>query len=251
MPIETPQDLQNITTQVWSNLYLSYEKGRPLGIQYPTETLVIFVSTQRKGRSLGGYFDDFGQEHSIRNFFSGNALEIGFGTIANLKMISEKRYKCFGLEVSEEAVKRGITLIEEHGLKNIQLSHWQPYEIPHPDKYFSLIYGLGCIYYNLEIEKVIDEVFRVMAPEGVFLFNFFSTSHTYMTFAEEVSDKIYKWSDAHPNFRLCGAHFVRPSSPDELLTLFSKFSDLRVFKTESDQTPLFESWWYVTGRKPC
>ena len=251
MTAEKSQKLQGVTTEVWNNLYLNYEYDRPLGIQYPTEALVILVSTQKKGRSLSEYFDDAGREHSTRNLFWGNALEIGFGTIANLKMVSEKGYRCFGLEVSEESVNRGIALIEKLGLKNIQLSHWSyTNTIPYPDNYFNLVYGLQCIYYNIDIDKVIDEIFRVTASGCLFLFNFFSTSHSYMNFIEKVSDKVYKWSDTHPNIRLRGAYFVRPQSPDELLTLFSKFSELRVFKTESDQTPLFESWWYVTGRKP-
>ena len=241
--------LQKFSTEVWNNLYSGYEKDKPLGIQYPTEALVIFVSTQRKDMSLQGYFDDASKEYSVRNSFFGNALEIGFGTIANLKMINEKGYRCFGLEVSEESVKRGTVLIKKNRLKGIQLTYWHPYKIPYPDNYFNLIYGLQCIYYNLEIEKTIEEIFRVMAPGGIFCFPFFSMSHTYMKFIDKVSDKIYKWSDKHPNIRLRGACFVQPSSKDELLKLFSKFVDLKVFTTESDQTPLFESWWYVTGRK--
>jgi SAM-dependent methyltransferase len=244
------KNMQNTSNQIWDDLYCSYEEGKPVGIAYPTEALVIFISTQRKPQSLKGYFEDNEKEYSLRNFFSGNALEIGFGSIANLKMVREKGYKCFGLEVSKEAVKRGERAIGDLGLKDIELSYWQPNKIPFPDNYFQLIYGLQCIYYNLELDKVIDEVYRALAPKGIFLFSFFSSSHTYMNFIEKVSGNICRWSDNHPNTRLRGAYFIQPESKAQLAKIFGKFNEVKVFTTESNQTPLFESWWYVTGSKP-
>lgn len=242
-------NLQATTTQIWDQLYRDYEAGAPVGIQYPTEALVIFVATQRKSGSVTDYFEDKGREYSARNFFEGNALEFGFGSISNLRMVREKGYKCFGLEVSGEAVKRGIDAVQRLGLTGIELKHWKPYDLPFPDNFFQLVYGLGCIYYNLEINRIIDEIDRVLAPGGKFLFSFFSSSHTYMRYLERVDGPLCRWSEEHPNKRLRGAYFVQPSSPEELLQMFSNFSNLRVFKTESDQTPLFESWWYITGTK--
>ncbi len=246
---EGQRQLQDKTIEVWDNLYLSYEKGKPLGILYPTEALVIFIATQKKPKSLGGYFDDKGKEYSVRNAFSGNALEIGFGSIANLKMVEEKGYKCYGLEVSSEAVRRGKKQLKNEGLETIKLAHWNPTKIPFPDNFFSLVYGLQCIYYNLKINKVIKEVERVLSPGGVFLFSFFSTSHTYMDYINSVSGVISRWSKNHPNPRLRGCYFIQPQSKNELAEWFSDFKDVRVFTTESDQTLLFESWWYVSGNK--
>ncbi len=242
--------MQNTSTRIWDDLFRSYEEGKPVGISYPTEALVIFVATQRKSQCLKAYFEDAGKEYTTRNLFSGNALEIGFGSVANLKMVREKGYKCFGLEVSEEAIKRGKEILRGFDIVDIELSYWQPNKIPFPDNYFNLIYGLQSIYYNLELDKVIDEVYRTLAPKGVFLFSFFSNAHTYMNFIERISGNICRWSQAHPNSRLRGAYFVQPKSKAELLSLFKRFNEVRVFTTESDQTPLFESWWYVTGSKP-
>lgn len=247
---EEIEKFQDITSQVWNNVYMEYESGAPVGIQYPTEALVIFLSTQLKGKRPSEYFDDKGKEYSMRNNFSGNALEIGFSTVANLKMASEKGYRCFGLEVSKEAVFRGNAFIKKQGLKKIKLSYWKPHRIPFRDNYFNLVYGLQCIYYNLSLEDVIDEIYRVLAPKGVFLFSFFSPSHSYMKYAQKTSEGIYRWSDQHPNPRLCGAHFRRFNSKKEILRLFSRFTNVGIFTTESDQTPLFESWWYVRGNKP-
>jgi len=104
----TKQNTKNINlnnSEIWDQLYKSYEKGKPIGISYPTEALVIFVSNLRKGKDVVKYFLDVGEEHSVRTGFSGKALEIGFGSTANLKMLKEKGFDVYGVEVSNESSK--------------------------------------------------------------------------------------------------------------------------------------------------
>lgn len=242
--------LQDKSTGIWDSLYKDFEDGKPLGISYPTEALVICVSNLRKkGLDVNEYFEDKDSEHSIKTNFSGKCLEIGFGSIANLKMMSEKGFVCQGLEVSEEAVTRGTKQIEQNNIDNISLQHWSPLTIPFPDNSFDFVYGLQSVYYNLDFNGFIKEVQRVLKPGGQFLFSFFSNKHSYMDYIEDVDENIAKWSDNHPNTRLRGAAFYQPKNKNELLELFSEYEDVRVFTTDSDQTPLFESWWYVQGTK--
>jgi len=247
--------LQDESTDIWNKLYKGFEDGKPLGISYPTEALVICVSNLRKkSLDVNGYFADNDSEHSIKTNFSGKCLEIGFGSIANLKMMQEKGFVCLGLEVSEEAVTRGVKQIEKENIPNVTLQHWSPLEIPFPDNSFDFIYGLQSVYYNLDFKGFIKEVRRVLKPGGQFLFSFFSNKHFYMSYIENITStesntNIAKWSGNHPNKRLQGAAFYQPKNKKELLELFSEFSDVRVFTTDSDQTPLFESWWYVQGTK--
>lgn len=249
--------LQDETIGIWNKLYQDFEVGKPLGISYPTQALVICVSNLRKNLDVNEYFADKDSEHSIKNFFFGKCLEIGFGSIANLKMMRDKGFVCHGLEVSQEAVTRGITQINKENINNISLQHWNPLKIPFPDDYFDFIYGLQSVYYNLDFKGFITEVKRVLKPDGQFLFNFFSDKHSYMNWIEEVTttesniniNNIAKWSDKHPNERLRGAAFYQPRNKDELLELFANFSNVRIFTTDSDQTPVFESWWYVQGSK--
>lgn len=237
------------STRIWNDLYRSFESGKPLGIEYPTEALVRYVANQRKGSSVQEYFADAGREHSIKRGFDGNALEIGFGTVANLKMVREKGYSCHGLEVSKEAVERGRQVLEAEGIRDVELRHWEPGAIPFPDGHFKLVYGLQCIYYNLDLAATVAEIHRVLAPGGKFLFSFFSDRHGYADFLEPVEGKIRRWKMDHPNERLRGGALWQPSSKDDLLELFKDFKNTRVFTTESDQTPIFESWWYAVGDK--
>lgn len=244
------KDQQDLSTEVWNKVYKEFEPGKPLGIQYPNEQFVIFVANMAKScDSIDDYFDDRGNEFTSK-MHDGKALEIGFGTMANLKMVYERGYQCHGLEVSNEAVKRGNEYIEKNNIDGIKLDVWKPYKLPCEDNTYDLIYGLGCIYYNLNLEEVIEETYRALKPGGSFCFSFFSNKHDYMNYIEKVDDNIYRWADNHPNKRLIGANFRQPQTKEELITWYKKtFKDVKLFTTESDQTPLFESWWYITGRK--
>lgn len=250
---EQEADDLNRTIRIWDEQYISQEKARPVGIQYPTEALVIFVSNLRKGRDLQAYFDDKGSEQSIKRDYSGVACEIGFGSTANLRLLRDKGFSVVGLEVSAEAASRGRDHLDKLGVDEVELKVWEPYEIPYPEQSFKLVCGLQCLYYNLDIDRVVDEVYRTLEPGGSFIFSFFSTDHTYIKYVDpvEAGDKvnIRKWSDSHPNERIRGARFWQPDSKAVLEKLFSRFQNVRVFTTESDQTPMFESWWYVCGEK--
>jgi len=220
------QGMQEVSSKLWNDIYTNFESGTPVGIQYPTEALVKFVSTLRKNvRDPHAYFNDQGNEFSIRNHFTGRALEIGFGSIANLKMVREKGFTCYGLEVSEETVLRGCAMIQAEALNRIELSHWTPYRFPYKDDYFKLVYGLQCIYYNLKLEEVVAEVDRVLEPSGHFLFSFFSTRNDYVGLSDEVSPGVYRFSKRHPNARLHGVYFRQPESKDQLHTLFRQFEN--------------------------
>jgi SAM-dependent methyltransferase len=242
--------LQTDISNAWEGIYSIYEPGVSPGIEYPTDTLVKHVSNLRKDDDLlNAYFDDKGQELSIKGNYTGNALEFGFGSIANLKMVRDKGFSCYGLEVSQETVSRGNEALIRENISDIKLQIWEPWRLPFEDRFFTLVYGLGCIYYNLELEKVIAEIHRIMENDATFLFSFFSEKHGYMEEIEHVSGMIYRWSDNHFNPRLRGIHLRFPRSKKEITQLFGAFRDVNVFTWETEQLPCFQSFWFVRGKK--
>ena len=96
--------MKNIV-KIYDEHYRKFEKDKPLGIRYPTEALVIFISNLRKNKK--NYYDDQGKEYSQNNNFKGKALDIGFGSLANLLMLKDKGFKCYGADVSSIAVRIG------------------------------------------------------------------------------------------------------------------------------------------------
>tara|TARA_B110000238_G_C16045932_1_gene403898 strand:- start:240 stop:977 length:738 start_codon:yes stop_codon:yes gene_type:complete len=241
---------QEEATKIWNEVYKGYEDGLNAGNAYPNEPLIKIISTQRKKFTENGYFEDFGSEYNIRNHFNGAALEIGFGSIANLKMLTDKGYSpVIGIEVSEVAVARGLESIKKYNYENIELQDWIPTKLKFEDDTFNFVCGLQCIYYNLDLEHVISEVRRVLKPGGTFAFSFFSNKHDYIKYIDVVDGDLVKWSSDHPNFRIRGAHFRQAKDVKSLKQFFKDFKDVRVFTEESDFTPMFHSWWYITGTK--
>jgi len=220
--------------------------------------LVRVLSKIKKGIFLGAndYFQNEGRENDERKEIGkgANALEIGFGHVSNLMMVEDKGFSPTGLEVSEEAVLRGKARLKNIGREKIQLSTWDSRpNLDFPDKHFKLIYGLQCIYYNLDIADVIDEIYRCLDVSGVFCFSFFSTRHDYYKYSNVIEERdlycVREWSDDHPSYRIRGARLVAPKSEKHLKDMFHKFSEVRVFTEETDFSPLFSSMWYVYGRK--
>ncbi len=244
--------LQDKSTNVWNDYYKSQQKGDTSGNEYPSEGLIRFISNLRKNDNKFDYFNDAGIENKIRSNYKGNALEIGFGNLTNLRMVQKKGFKCHGLEVSENSVKRSRLFIKNKKLKNIKTDLWIPSKIPFKNNTFDLVYGMQCVYYNLDFEFFLNEVFRVLKKNGNFMFSFFSNKHHYNTkYSEKVNVKknLIRWSSRHPNKRIRYAVLYQPKSKNHLKLLFKKFRKLKISTYEHDDLPIFQSWWYVSGKK--
>lgn len=57
---------QTKNSEIWDALYKAWESGTAVGISYPTEALVIFLSNLAKGQGVAEYFDDLGSEKSSK-----------------------------------------------------------------------------------------------------------------------------------------------------------------------------------------
>ena len=179
------------------------------------------------------------------------AVEIGFGHTSNLMMLAEKGFSCIGIEVSEEAVRRGADRLGASRFDDsVELRIWDGSKIDLKTSSVDLLVGLQSVYYNVDFEFFKTEVFRVLKPGGRFFFSFFSRNHDYMQFIDLVDTQpqwdVVRWNDAHPNPLIRGAQLVSFRSADQLREFWEPASP-RVFTEESDQLPLFQSWWYVEG----
>lgn len=238
------------TTEIWDNYYQNYDyKELWTGNEYPNETLIRFVSNQRKKKNKFSYFKDSGKRFSLKNNFKGKALEIGFGGLANLKMLQKKGYDCIGLEVSKNVVDKSKKLLKKEHNNKIKTILWKDTRIlPFEKNQFDLIVGLQCIYYNLDLKNIIKEVKRVLKKNGKFIFSFFSERHEYYKYISIVDKKkkIIKWNNKHPNKDIRGAELYHIQNKKELLKLFKDFN-IKIYTWETDELPLFQSWWYVVN----
>jgi SAM-dependent methyltransferase len=251
--IKSYKNLQRTTSNIWNNYYKSQQNGDWVGNNYPTEPLIRFISNLRKDpKNKKKYFMDEGKEIKIRSNFSGKALEIGFGTLANLLFLKKKGFSCTGLEVSKDSVLRAKKFIMKNKINKIKTMLWKNSPtLPFKNSSFTIIVGLQCVYYNLDIKKFIKEVKRVLRPGGIFFFSFFSNKHEYIKYSDVVNRKLnlIKWSNEHPNYRIRGSVLFQAQTKNRLKILFKAFKKVKIFTYEFDQLPMFQSWWYINGKK--
>ena len=243
---------QKLTSKIWDDYYISQQSGTWVGNEYPTEPLIRYISNLRKSpTNKKEYFNDIGKEIKLKRNFKGQALEIGFGTMANLLFLKSKGFNCKGLEVSGNSVDRSKKYIKNNKIKNIKTYFWkESNKIPFKDNSFDLIVGLQCVYYNLDFKNFLNEVKRVLKPSGKFFFSFFSDKHDYIKYTDIVDKKknLVKWNNKHPNKRIRGSVLFQPKNKVHLKKIFNKFTNIKIFTYEFDQLPLFQSWWYIYGK---
>ena len=89
-------------------------------------------------------------------------------------MLNNKGFNCTGIEVSQNAVMKTTKYIKNKKLKNIKTIYVNDMsKMPFPSQKFDLIVGLQCIYYNLDMDKVINEIERLLTKRGKIYFFFF------------------------------------------------------------------------------
>lgn len=221
------QEMQTRNSYLWDRVYQSIEGNR-----YPHEYLVKFINFIEQSRHCNSL----------------TALDIGFGSYANLKMCHELGYKIYGIEASQESLRRTKERFQNLHMKFTGKLFTSP-RIPFEDNKFTLIYSNQALYYNLNIETIIAEIRRTLVPGGAIYFTFFTSRHWYFRYAERVSKNIVKWSDDFPTKALRGLMLRYFSSKEELKNLFSEFKFLRVDDFDTNMLGIDFSLWIVTGFK--
>lgn len=221
------EDTQIKNQKLWNEVW-----GHHLGNKYPHEFLVRFIAFIR-------------QKEYIPHL---SALDIGFGCAANLKMCYEMGYEISGIEVSSRALEKTRKNFEEQNIPFTGKLFNSPL-IPFENNIFSLVYSQQAIYYNLDLEKVLQEIYRVLKPAGAFYLSFFRPDHWYFKYSDKVKDNLVKWSNDFPTKALRGLTLRFFPSKESLYELFSSFKHVRVDDLSSNLLGVEQHLWVVTGFK--
>ncbi|MBU4376261.1 MAG: class I SAM-dependent methyltransferase [Candidatus Omnitrophica bacterium] len=218
---------QNKNSRLWDELFISHK-----GNSYPHENLVKFVAF-------------LSQKEHMKDL---NALDIGFGCYPNLKMCYEQGYDVFGIEVSRNALNR-----TKAALRNMKIPFegrlFTPPLVPYRDNKFNLIYSHQALYYNLDLEKAVSEIYRTLRPGGAIYITFFKPNHWYFKYSKKVTDDIAEWSDKHPTRALRGLRLRYFKSRAQLAKVFKQFKNVRIYEYGSDLLGVKHYMWIVTGYK--
>jgi ubiquinone/menaquinone biosynthesis C-methylase UbiE len=96
----------------------------------------------------------------------GKILECGCGTATFLQYMANKSYDCYGVDLSEEVLRKTRISAEKREL-NIDLKHGDIYKLPYQNNFFDFVYSGGVMEYLQEPEQAIMEMKRVLKPGGV------------------------------------------------------------------------------------
>ncbi len=124
-------------------------------------------------------------------------LEIGCGIGTIVNQLNTQRYNIIGTDISNEAIAYGL---EKYGEINLQV---QPAEnLQFADESFDIVLSFDLFEHIAEIDKHVNEVFRVLCPGGYYLFQ---TPNKYSNVIFETwYHKSFKWKRMHPSLHTPG-----------------------------------------------
>jgi len=101
-----------------------------------------------------------------------SVLEICIGTGVYSRAISRSGGVAFGLDLSTEMLKQ----VKNSGGGRIYLIKGDAENIPIKASSIDAVICIRAIYFLPNLEKALNDINRVLRPEGLFIFNFFNTS---------------------------------------------------------------------------
>ena len=100
----------------------------------------------------------------------GRLLEIGSGCGERLLALTHCGWNCVGLEFTPEAIATGVALAETFGLKPLVAggdARWMPFA----DGSFDIVIANSVVEHIPSIDRVFEEVHRILRPGGAFWFS--------------------------------------------------------------------------------
>lgn len=134
---------------------LDIEKG---GLEY-------FIEVEKARYEEQNWVHDYFQYDK----FSGKrVLEIGVGQGTDLAQFGKSGAECYGVDITDNHLQITARNFSERGL-NVVLYKADATQLPFPDGHFDCVYSFGVIHHIPEIERILEEVYRVLKPGGVFM----------------------------------------------------------------------------------
>jgi ubiquinone/menaquinone biosynthesis C-methylase UbiE len=151
-------------------------------------------------------------------------LDLGCGTGRHSLFLARKGFEVYATDMSPTAVKIAGEKAAALELKNIHFQQHDMRDIPFADNYFDAVICTWTLHHGMlaQIQRTIDEVFRVLKPGGIFVTDMPSTTTAGSKNGTEIEKNTLvgkKTEEDVPH------HYA---TREEIYTLFSRFRKLNV-----------------------
>ena len=152
-------------------------------------------------------------------------LDLGCGTGKHSIFLAQKGFSVYATDISSTGIKIARRKIESLNLNNIRFKQHDMRSIPFSDNFFDAVICTWTIYHGTlgEISKTVDEVWRVLKPNGMVVTDFLSVSDSTYGIGEEIEKNTFLGAK-EPEEGVPHHYTTR----EELLRLFSQFRELKI-----------------------
>ncbi|PJA70605.1 hypothetical protein CO154_02075, partial [Candidatus Pacearchaeota archaeon CG_4_9_14_3_um_filter_31_7] len=133
----------------------------------------------------------FAVEYS-QNWSKGKILDIGSGNCRNLFPFAEKEFDCYGIDFSDEALKKAKQFCNKNKIK-VNLKKADATSLPFKNKSFDYVLAIAIIHVIEKKEnrtKVLSEIKRILKNNGRALITFWNKNPINLIFSK---DEYVKW----------------------------------------------------------
>jgi ubiquinone/menaquinone biosynthesis C-methylase UbiE len=154
-----------------------------------------------------------------------NILDLGCGTGKHSLFLASKGFEVYATDLSQTGIEIARDKAKSLGLANIHFQQHDMKEIPFAGGFFDAAICVWTIYHNrlADIERTLDEIFRVLKPGGMFVTDFLSISDSTFGSGREIERNTFvgqkKGEEDVPH------HYV---SRAEIVRMFSKYKSIKI-----------------------
>lgn len=177
----------------------------------------------------------------IRGLPAGRVLEIGCGNGANLWMIAKEGYEAYGIDLSPSGLDMCRNLLKEHGV-TASLVHGDMSQLPYEDSYFEAVVDVLSLQHTGSHNKIIDEVYRCLKPNGQFFSFHFGDKST-----AAVSDTL---DDIPAPLPYAGCGLVTFLNKDTTRSLLHAFTNINIETITRTYKQYLAEYLVITAQKP-
>jgi ubiquinone/menaquinone biosynthesis C-methylase UbiE len=216
----------------WDTIFRDNEWGK-----YPSIDLVRFIARNY---------------YKVKNRSHVKILEVGCGTGANIWYLAREGFSATGLDGSKIGIEKASKRLKDENLKAC-FKVADVMKIPSEDNHFDCVVDIECIYANSynDSKKIMDEIFRVLKPGGLFFSQTFKDGCTGDGTGKKLPGEKNTYLEMSGEVLRSNSGIIRLTSKEELMDLYKNF-DIKtideMFHTEENGKFKVKEWIVICSK---